>query len=48
VFRVVWAGHFLHLTRPDALRRAFSGYRSAGVVRGRPSVGCSFWIRRVG
>ena len=45
-YRVLWAGHFLHLTQPDALRRAFSGYRSAAVVRGRPSLPGSFWIRR--
>jgi len=47
-YEVLWAGHFLHLTEPDALARAFGGYRTAGLVRGRRSLPGSFWIRRAG
>jgi predicted O-methyltransferase YrrM len=40
-FEVVWAGHFMHLEHPEALRSAFASYDPA-----RASPG-SFWFRRV-
>ena len=40
-FEVLWAGHWMHLTHPDALRRAFATYDPA---RNAPG---SFWMRRV-
>jgi predicted O-methyltransferase YrrM len=41
-FEVLWAGHYLHLEHPDALREAFASYDAD-----RASPG-SFWFRRVG
>jgi hypothetical protein len=38
-FEVLWAGSFLHVTRPDRLAAAFRSYQR------RPTPG-SFWIRR--
>ena len=40
-FEVVWAGHFMHLEHPEALRSAFASYEP-----NRASPG-SFWFRRV-
>lgn len=40
-FEVVWAGHFMHLQEPSALRDAFDSYDPETVLPG------SFWIRRV-
>ena len=40
-FEVVWAGHYMHLAHPDALRAAFASYEPE-----RASPG-SFWFRRV-
>jgi len=40
-FEVLWAGQYMHLEHPDALRRAFASYE---VERASPG---SFWFRRV-
>jgi SAM-dependent methyltransferase len=40
-FQVEWAGCFMHLRHPDALRRAFPAYEPSCAYPG------SFWMRRV-
>jgi predicted O-methyltransferase YrrM len=39
-YEVVWAGHFMHLEHPEALRGAFASYRRTPAAPG------SFWFRR--
>ncbi len=40
-FEVIWAGHYMHLEHPDALREAFASYARTPASPG------SFWFRRV-
>ena len=40
-FEVLWAGHWVHLTHPEALKAAFSTYDPTRAAPG------SFWMRRV-
>jgi predicted O-methyltransferase YrrM len=40
-FEVLWAGQFMHLEHPGAMRRAFASYER------RPASPGSFWFRRV-
>jgi Methyltransferase domain len=43
-FEVLWAGNYMHLNYPDALKKAFSSYQRA--ERAGQGVG-SFWIRKI-